>query len=103
MKQRYWRQILFCISLMLAIYVFMPTSPVFAQDSKTGQSNSQLGFQSPEKIDSHVAGMTDEQVRQAYAQKLKQDAEKQSASENGRHQTRSLTVFMGRPRQQQLF
>jgi small-conductance mechanosensitive channel len=71
---------LFCISLMLAIYLFMPTFLVFAQDPKTGQSNSQTDFQSPEEIDSHVAGMTDAQVRQAHVQKLKQDAEKRSAS-----------------------
>ena len=71
MKQRYWRQILFCIFLMPAIYLFMPTFPVSAQDPKAGQSNFQLDFQSPEEIDSHVAGMTDEQVRQAHIQKLK--------------------------------
>ena len=99
MKQRYWRQILFCISLMLAIYLFMPTFPVFAQDPKTGQSNSQLDFQSPEEIDSHVAGMTDEQVRQAHVQKLKQDAEKRSAStpasEKGRPANKIVDSFYG--------
>jgi len=74
MKQRDWRQISFCVCLMLAIYLFMPTFLVLAQDPKTGQSNSQADFQSPEEIDSHVAGMTDAQVRQAHVQKLKQES-----------------------------
>ena len=94
---------------MLAIYLFMPTFLVFAQDPKTGQSNSQADFQSPEEIDSHVAGMTDAQVRQAHVQKLKQDARKAviclkpQASEKGRSQTKIVDSFMGRPRQQRLF
>ena len=99
MKQHYCRQMLFCISLMLAIYLFMPTFLVFAQDPKTGQSNSQADFQSPEEIDSHVAGMTDEQVRQAHVQKLKQDAEKRSAStqasEKGRSVNPDIDSFQG--------
>jgi hypothetical protein len=99
MKQHYCRQMLFCISLMLAIYLFMPTFLVFAQDPKTGQSNSQTDFQSPEEIDSHVAGMTDAQVRQAHAQKLKQDAEKRSAStqasEKGRSVNPDIDSFQG--------
>ena len=99
MKQHYCRQMLFCISLMPAIYLFMPTFLVFAQDPKTGQSNSQTDFQSPEEIDSHVAGMTDEQVRQAHVQKLKQDAEKRSAStqasEKGRSVNPDIDSFQG--------
>jgi small-conductance mechanosensitive channel len=75
---------------MLAIYLFMPTFLVFAQDPKTGQSNSQADFQSSEEIDSHVAGMTDEQVRQAHVQKLKQDAEKRSASTQASGKGRSI-------------
>jgi len=99
MNQHYCRQMLFCISLMLAIYLFMPTFLVFAQDPKTGQSNSQADFQSPGEIDSHVAGMTDEQVRQAHVQKLKQDAEKLSAStqasEKGRSVNPDIDSFQG--------
>ena len=99
MKQHYCRQMLFCISLMPAIYLFMPTFLVFAQDPKTGQSNSQTDFQSPEEIDSHVAGMTDAQVRQAHVQKLKQDAEKRSAStqasEKGRSVNPDIDSFQG--------
>jgi len=99
MKQHYCRQMLFCISLMLAIYLFMPTFLVFAQDPKTGQSNSQADFQSPEEIDSHVAGMSDEQVRKAHVQKLKQDAEKLSAStqasEKGRSVNPDIDSFQG--------
>ena len=99
MKQRYWRQILFCVSLILAIYVFMPTFLVLAQDPKTGHSISQADFQSLEEIDSHVAGMTDEQVRQAHVQKLKQDAQERSAttqaSENGRSINKAIDSFYG--------
>ena len=99
MKQHYCRQMLFCISLMPAIYLFMPSFLVFAQDPKTGQSNSQTDFQSPEEIDSHVAGMTDAQVRQAHVQKLKQDAEKRSAStqasEKGRSVNPDIDSFQG--------
>jgi small-conductance mechanosensitive channel len=99
MNQHYCRQILFCISLMLAIYLFMPTFLVFAQDPKTGQSNSQADFQSPDEIDSHVAGMTDAQVRQAHVQKLKQDAEKRSAStqapEKGQPPNKIVDSFYG--------
>ena len=80
MKRRYWRQLFFGISLMLAIYLFMPTFLVLAQDPKTGQSSSQAEQLAPEEVDSNVAGMTDEQVRQAYAQKLKQEAAGKTAS-----------------------
>jgi hypothetical protein len=74
MERRYGRQISFGISLVLAIYLCMPTFLVLAQDRKAGQSKSPGDFRAPEEVDSHVAGMSDEQVRQAYAQKLKQES-----------------------------
>jgi len=74
MKRDYWRQIFFGIALTLVIFIFMPTFPVLAQDSKSGQSSSQAEQPAPGEVVSNVAGMTDEQVRQAYAQKLKQEA-----------------------------
>jgi len=42
-----------------------------AQDPKTGQDNSLAQQPAAGEIDAAVAGMTEEQVRQAYAQKLK--------------------------------
>jgi small-conductance mechanosensitive channel len=80
MTWRNWRQIFFGISLTLAIYLFMPTFLVLAQDSETGQSSLQAKNMTPEVVDSHIAAMTDEQVRQAYAQKLKQESAAQISS-----------------------
>ena len=77
MEQRYWRQIFLGLSLVLTISLCMPTLPVPAQDRKTGQSRSEGDFRAPAEVDAHVAGMTDEQVRQAYAQKLKQESGRQ--------------------------
>ena len=46
-----------------------------------------MDFESPEEIDSHVAGMTDEEVRQAYAQKLKaENATKIDSNRQGREE-----------------
>ena len=39
MKRRYGKQIVFGISLMLLIYLCLPTFLVLAQDPKTGQSS----------------------------------------------------------------
>ena len=73
MKRHFWRQVFFAISLVVAIYLCMPSFLVLAQDPKTGQSKSRQDFHTPKEIDSHVAGMSDVQVRQAYTQKLKQE------------------------------
>jgi small-conductance mechanosensitive channel len=74
MEQPYRRQILFGISLMLAVYIFMSTIPVLAQNPQTGQSSLPAEPPAAEAIEVNVAGMTDEQVRQAYTQKLKQES-----------------------------
>lgn len=68
------------LSLMLGIYLLLPTFQVLSQDARAAQPDQTVELSSPAQVDSHLAGMSDEQVRQAYAQKLKQDAEKQSAS-----------------------
>jgi hypothetical protein len=72
--------ILFSLSLMLGIYLLMPTFQVLAQDNPAAQSDQTAEPYVSAEVDSYLAGMSDEQVRQAYAQKLKQDAEKRSAS-----------------------
>ena len=87
------------LPLILAIYLLMPTFQLMAQNAPVAQSELTAEPSSPEKIDSYLAGMSDEQVRQAYAQKLKQDAEKRSAttqaSENGRSITKVIDSFYG--------
>jgi small-conductance mechanosensitive channel len=80
MRRRYWRQILLGILLMLATYLLMPTFLVQAQDPEKDQSNPQAEHLKPEEVDSHVAAMSEEQVRQAYAQKLKQENSGQTSS-----------------------
>jgi hypothetical protein len=74
MVRRYRRQIIFGFSLLLAIYLIIPADSVMAQSPKTDQTGKPADNLTPEEIDSHVAGMTDEQIRQAYAEILKQDA-----------------------------
>ena len=74
MEQPYRRQIIFGISLMLAVYIFMSTIPVLAQNPQTDQSSLPAEPSAAETVDVNVAGMTDEQVRQAYTQKLKQES-----------------------------
>ena len=72
--------ILFNLSLMLGIYLLLPTFQVLAQDTRAAQPDRTAELSSPAQVDSHLAGMSDAQIRQAYAQKLNQDAQKQSAS-----------------------
>jgi small-conductance mechanosensitive channel len=51
----------------------MPTFQPMAQDTQVPQSDQKAESMSPAEVDSHLAGMSDEKVRQAYAQKLKQE------------------------------
>jgi small-conductance mechanosensitive channel len=89
MERRYRRQLILGISFMLAIYLFMPTSPVPAQDPKTDQSNSPTQQPAPAEVDAHVAAMTDAQVRQAYAQKLNQESAGKNESGRVSHEESS--------------
>jgi hypothetical protein len=91
--------ILFSLSLMLSIYLLIPTFQVLAQDNPSAQPEQTAEPSSLAEVDSYLAGMTDAQVRQAYAQKLKQDAEKRSAStqasEKGRSINKVIDSFYG--------
>ena len=91
--------ILFSLFLMLGIYLLMPTFQVLAQDNPSAQSDQTAEPTSSAEVDSYLAGMSDEQVRQAYAQKLKQDAGKRSAStstsEKGRPANKIVDSFYG--------
>jgi len=96
------RQILFSLPLVLSIYLLLPTLQVLAQDTQADQYEQTAEPKSAAEVDSHLAGMSDEQVRQAYAQKLKQDAEKQSgstpASQKGRPVNKVIDRFYGAAR-----
>jgi small-conductance mechanosensitive channel len=84
---------------MLGIYLLMPTFQVIAQDNTSAQPDQTVEPTSSAEIDSHLAGMSDVQVRQAYAQKLEQEAQKRSAStpasEKGRPPDKVVDSFYG--------
>ena len=80
MKCHNWKRLLFVSFLMLVLYLCMPTFPVVAQGLKTDQSSSAVTEQASQEVDANVAAMTDKQVRQAYAQKLKQESAAQFSS-----------------------
>jgi hypothetical protein len=71
---------LFSLAIIISVFLLMPTFQVLAQETRAAQPGQTAKLSSPAQVDSHLAGMSDSQVRQAYAQKLKQDAQKQSAS-----------------------
>ncbi len=99
MKAYRLKLVLFILSLMLSIFLLMPTFQVLAQDNPSAQSDQTAEPASPAEVDSHLAGMSDEQVRQAYARKLKEDAQKRSAltqaPENGRSISKVSESFYG--------
>ena len=99
MKAYRLKLVLFTLSLMLSIFLLMPTFQVLAQDNPSAQPDQTAEPTSPAEVDSHLAGMSDAQVRQAYAQKLKQDAQKRSAltqaSEKGRPKSKVSESFYG--------
>jgi len=86
--------ILFSLILMLGIYLLIPTFQVLAQDTPSAQPDQTAELSSLAEVDSYLAGMSDAQVRQAYAQKLKQDAEKRSASTQASQKGRSINKVM---------
>ena len=91
--------ILFCLSLMLGIHLLMPPLQVLAHDNPSVQPYQTAEPTSSAEVDSYLAGMSDEQVRQAYAQRLKQDVQKRStsipASEKGRPPDKIVDSFYG--------
>jgi|GEM_PF-3012045 len=74
--RRYYVKPFVCLtSLMLAVFIFMPKVAVMAQSQGTDQTGTEVGYPAQEEVDAHVAGMTDAQIRQAYALKLKEESE----------------------------
>ena len=80
MKQYLLKIVLISLTLTLGIYLLMSAFQLMPPNAWAASSDQQAEPKSPAEVDNHLAGMSDEEVRQAYAQKLKQDAEKQSAS-----------------------
>ena len=80
MKRHHRKHFLFGIWLLLAAITFGPTHPATAQSPKADQHRLPSEPLAAEAVDVQVAGMTDEQVRQAYAQTLKQAAAEKTAS-----------------------
>lgn len=70
MRSHRSKPILFSLSLVLGIYLLLPAFQVLAQDTRTAQIGQTAELSSSAQVDSHLAAMSDEQIRQAYAQKL---------------------------------
>jgi len=87
---------------MVGILLLLPAVQVAAQDTRAAQPDRTVELSSPAQIDSQLAGMSDAQIRQAYAQKLKQDAQEQSvssqASGKGRSANKVIDSFYGAAR-----
>jgi hypothetical protein len=99
MIQPYRRHFFSGIALMLAAFLLIPAYPVLAQDQQAEPSGTKAEQLTLEEVDSHVAGMTDEQIRQAYTEKMKQDAENKTAltqaSEKARPANKIFEGFYG--------
>ena len=91
MKHHCGKKGYFLISLVLSIFLLVPIVQATAKDAKKIESALQAEPTVAENIDSHIAGMSDVQVRKAYAQKLKQEASVQSASARASKSTRSMS------------
>jgi len=75
MRRHHGNQIVGVILLLLAFLIFMPAFSAMAQSKGNDQSGMPAVRLAAEEVDAHVAGMTDEQIRQAYALSLKQESE----------------------------
>ena len=71
MKRHLWKQISLSVSMVLAFYFYIPTFFALAQTPKTPPLRSAQNLKTPADVDSHIAAMSDEQIRQSYAEKLK--------------------------------
>jgi small-conductance mechanosensitive channel len=71
---------------MLGIILLMPSAQLRAQDTATASSAVPDKTMSPGEVDARIAGMSDEQVRQAYIRKLKQETAAQPGSDQAREE-----------------
>ena len=91
MKHHLPKTIMVGLSLLLCLYLVMPIFQV-VQDTRAEQSDATAAQVAPGDVDSQLAGMSDEQVRQAYSEKLKQDAAVQD--QTGQSEDESSWVFI---------
>jgi len=66
--------------ISMGIFLLMPSTQLRAQDTPPDSSATQADAGSTGEVDARIAAMSDEQVRQAYILKLRQEAQKQSAA-----------------------
>ncbi len=90
------------LSFLLGVYLVMPIFQLMVPDTRAAQSEKPAAQMAPAAVDSRLAGMSDEQVRQAYGEKLKQDAagrnESGQASEDERSWSSISSRFYGAAR-----
>ena len=65
-----------CFAVLLGLSLLIPAGQVDAQQSATQTSSGSAKPMTADEVDARVAEMSDEQLRQAYAQTLKQEAAK---------------------------
>ena len=89
MKRHLSKIILFSLPLILGVHLLIPPFQVMAQDTRQAQPDQTAEPKSPAEVDSYLAGMSDEQIRQAYKEKLKQDTAGRHESEQVSEEYRS--------------
>ena len=72
--------------ILFGICLLMPSVQPRARNTPPEPSKSEAKSKSPAEVDARVAGMSDEQVRQAYTQKLKQETFAQPGSDPTREE-----------------
>ena len=70
-----------CIAFFLGLTLLVPAGQAGAQESTTETSSGSAKPMTAEEVDARVAEMSDEQVRKAYAQNLKQEAARPESPE----------------------
>jgi small-conductance mechanosensitive channel len=96
MKRHLPKTFMIGLSLLLGVYLVMPIFQLMVQDTRAAQSDKPAAQMAPAEVDSRLAGMSDEQVRQAYSEKLKQDAAGREESGRGSHEESSWSDISGR-------
>ena len=92
MKRYLPKTIMVGLSFLIGVFLVMPVFQLMAQDSRAAQPDKPAAPVAPAEVDSRLAGMSDEQVRQAYSEKLKQDASGQHQA--GRSDEEASWVFI---------
>ena len=81
MNRHIFRAALLSLFCLLIVWWLIPAGQLLAQDSQESTAVTAKSVSS-DQVDAHLAGMSDEQVREAYAKRLKQDAAEQHGSDS---------------------